>query len=651
MVNSQLKYGLLGLYSLFSLVKGSEGVVGVPESRQSIYEPRDDGKWACLGDANVIIEATQINDGICDCPDGSDEPGTGACGMKAPQFYCKNGEFLPRYISQSKVGDGVCDCCDCSDEQLTKGEVFYRGTQCSDLRTSFDKFVQQELENHHHGMQTLLQLKAQSPAPVKTQEGLSEQIRSLSEQLSNNEKILASEKADYAEKLKAENPLLYEFEQLHVDALANAVNDQLSEIIRVGRAYEDLVRILDALVENYSSHLMDLVVNENVKKYQFYKLKKLSKISCNPGNDNEQREQLLVYFQTELPELFANGLSDKPAKYIQGKATFVDMLILSKAEYTEVIMEAINKLRSILQDVAENYNRNYQDQGVRQAAEAFKHYTEKYATVDIVRLPQDLMDELDHLKSFVIEKAPELVSSSPSLENQDEAGQTGVMQQVQNWVGGIPNFFKPDMRGQIEKHEQDVRSLRAEMAARRKELTSLVEQESSGADERTKYIKALIDATNLSLEKNLDAYIYGIQYNGQILQKEKSGDQNSVLIGNFKSLRLNEELALLKYKEYVRINYSGDDELVQHLISETTDEEEDYLFGNLYQLNNGLQLEFENGDQCWDGPRRSATVFVQCSDKQELKKITETSRCRYSVEIESPFGCSEDFIYQPFRAE
>lgn len=651
MVIGQLHYGLFGLYALSSLVKGSEGVVGVPESKQSLYVPRDDGKWACLGDASIVIEASQVNDGICDCPDGSDEPGTGACGMKAPQFYCENGDFLPRYISQSKVGDGVCDCCDCSDELLTKDGVFYRGTQCHDLRASFDKFLSQELKNHHHGLQKLLQLKAKSPVSIKTQEGLSQEIKSLSEQLSNNERILASEKLAHAEILKTENPMLYEFEQLHVDSIAAAVNDQLGEVIRVGKAYENLVGILDALVKNYSNHLMDLVVNENVKKYQFYKQKNLSKITCNSENDNEQLEQLLVYFQNELPELFSKGLSDKPAKYIQGKATFVDMLILGKAEYTEVVVDAINRLRSILKDVAENYNRNYQDQGVKQAAEAFKHYTEKFANVDVVRLPQDLVGDLDSLKTFVMKKAPELATSSSSLETQDEDGPMGIMQQIQNWIGEVPNFFKPNMRRQIEKHEQHVRSLKAQIAARRKDLTNLIEQESSGADERTKHTKALIDSTNMYLEKALDSYIYGIQYNGQILQKENSGDQHSVLIGGFSSLRLNEELAKLKYKEYVRINYSGDDELVQHLISETTDEKEDYLFGNLYQLNNGLQLEFNNGDKCWNGPRRSATVFVQCSDKQELKKITETSRCRYSVEIESPLGCSEDFIYQPFKAE
>eukprot|EP00929_Paragymnodinium_shiwhaense_P087508 TRINITY_DN47670_c0_g1_i1.p1 TRINITY_DN47670_c0_g1~~TRINITY_DN47670_c0_g1_i1.p1 ORF type:complete len:550 (-),score=215.06 TRINITY_DN47670_c0_g1_i1:15-1664(-) len=58
-----------------------------------------------------------VNDEYCDCADGSDEPGTGACaGQQDTMFYCPNEESLPKYVYASMVNDGVCDCCDGSDE-------------------------------------------------------------------------------------------------------------------------------------------------------------------------------------------------------------------------------------------------------------------------------------------------------------------------------------------------------------------------------------------------------------------------------------------------------------------------------------------------------------------------------------------------------
>lgn len=65
-------------------------------------------------DKSKIINLSLLNDGYCDCPDGSDEPGTNACGVG--EFYCKNIGSLPKLIPKWLVGDGVCDCCDGSDE-------------------------------------------------------------------------------------------------------------------------------------------------------------------------------------------------------------------------------------------------------------------------------------------------------------------------------------------------------------------------------------------------------------------------------------------------------------------------------------------------------------------------------------------------------
>ncbi|CAI8617637.1 unnamed protein product [Vicia faba] len=64
------------------------------------------------GSANFIKD--QLNDDFCDCPDGTDEPGTSAC--PRGKFYCQNAGHAPVYLFSSRVNDGICDCCDGSDE-------------------------------------------------------------------------------------------------------------------------------------------------------------------------------------------------------------------------------------------------------------------------------------------------------------------------------------------------------------------------------------------------------------------------------------------------------------------------------------------------------------------------------------------------------
>ncbi|KAF5877850.1 putative glucosidase 2 subunit beta protein [Botrytis fragariae] len=124
---------------------------GVGPEFAKFYKSTD--KFTCLSNPSISIDISKVNDDYCDCPDGSDEPGTSACtylsnlsppqplqgttgssphntSLALPGYYCKNKGHIPTYVPFTYVNDGVCDyelCCDGSDEWENVG-----GTKCAD---------------------------------------------------------------------------------------------------------------------------------------------------------------------------------------------------------------------------------------------------------------------------------------------------------------------------------------------------------------------------------------------------------------------------------------------------------------------------------------------------------------------------------------
>ncbi len=75
----------------------------------------------------VIAESNQIvNDDYCDdLTAGLDESTTSACSgitIQPSFFYCTGSVYLKQRVPTSRVNDGVCDCCDGSDEMSTQCE-------------------------------------------------------------------------------------------------------------------------------------------------------------------------------------------------------------------------------------------------------------------------------------------------------------------------------------------------------------------------------------------------------------------------------------------------------------------------------------------------------------------------------------------------
>jgi len=51
---------------------------------------------------------------------------------------------------------------------------------------------------------------------------------------------------------------------------------------------------------------------------------------------------------------------------------------------------------------------------------------------------------------------------------------------------------------------------------------------------------------------------------------------------------------------------------------------------------------YDNGAQCWKGPKRSVTIKLFCGPENEILKISEPNKCEYLLEFSSPGGCDDD---------
>jgi len=125
------------LFSSLAVIEDSptQGLRGVNNSQKEQLDFYSTDPFQCR-DGTKLPGGSFVNDDYCDCPDGSDEPGTSACAgihssieeaapPPSPLFVCSSSSSSPLSeeritIPVSMVDDGVCDCCDGSDEKGTK---------------------------------------------------------------------------------------------------------------------------------------------------------------------------------------------------------------------------------------------------------------------------------------------------------------------------------------------------------------------------------------------------------------------------------------------------------------------------------------------------------------------------------------------------
>ncbi|KAL4930698.1 putative protein kinase C substrate [Aspergillus undulatus] len=281
---------------------------------------KDAPTFSCISHPAIQIPFSAVNDDFCDCPDGSDEPGTAACAhltgnsplnvahlpghsgdnLKAalPGFYCKNKGHKPLYIPFQRVNDGICDyelCCDGSDEWEQVG-----GTKCQDKCKEIGKEWRKKEEKRQKSMTEALKKKKDLLVHAgRQQKEVEDAIAALNVEIEGKNVKLEGLEADLEEVKKREESkvvtgkkagkvnVLAGLAKARVEELRNAVVEVRKERDEIKSRLQELEEILSKFKVEYNPNFNDEGVKRAVRGWEDYAAHGTSETVLNSARDRD----------------------------------------------------------------------------------------------------------------------------------------------------------------------------------------------------------------------------------------------------------------------------------------------------------------------------------------------------------------------------
>ncbi|KAF8466370.1 glucosidase II beta subunit-like-domain-containing protein [Kalaharituber pfeilii] len=266
---------------------------GVAPEDAKLYVPSASKTFTCLTNPSITIPFASVNDDYCDCPDGSDEPGTSACShvsygkLGIRGFYCANQPgHVGGYIPLSRVNDGVCDyelCCDGSDEWAGVGGVKCEN-RCSEVGEKVRKLLGERGRIRNEGAEKRRELERRAAEirkgledEVKALEGIIKSLEFQVEEL--NAEVKTIEARERAKAVKAGKTKVKGKERVNVvkEVVEGKIQELKTALERVREeekgARESLVEaevILKGLKDTYNPNFNDEGVKAAVRKWDDY---------------------------------------------------------------------------------------------------------------------------------------------------------------------------------------------------------------------------------------------------------------------------------------------------------------------------------------------------------------------------------------------
>lgn len=527
---------------------------------------KDSETFTCISAPSIHLPIARLNDDFCDCPDGSDEPGTSACAhlsplspasigstpsddidttLALPGFYCKNKGHQPSYVPFTLVNDGVCDyefCCDGSDEWAKVG-----GVKCEDRCKEIGKEWKKQDEQRQKSLSNAAKRRKDIVTDAsRLRKEAEDRIQSLRTEIQAGEMKVKALASDLAEAERQERSRVVKSPKglSKMGLLAQLARDRIEELreslveVRkqrdTGRArISELEGILSTFKEEYNPNFNDEGVKRAVRSWEDYAARDKPAI----GDDAHDRD---------LNEIA------KP----DGETGVITWSEWEEPEESDadVRKSSPSTTTSSTSDNSKVYK--------------FEAY-----------LPTSVRDWLDQklrdLRVILVDNGILAATHSPDGESKELEDARNALKAAQDSLN--------DNNNQLTTHQEDL-------------------EKDYGADDVFRALKGQC------VSKDSGEYTYELCWLEKTKQKSKKGGSQTVM-GNFVSV------------DKIMV----DDEVPPN--------------GKGLGSGERVALRYENGQHCWNGPNRSTLVVLACAEKDEVWKITEEEKCVYRMEVGTPAVC------------
>ncbi|WVZ71592.1 hypothetical protein U9M48_020162 [Paspalum notatum var. saurae] len=560
--------------------------LGIPPQDEAYYKS---GVIKCR-DGSGRFSRDQLNDDFCDCPDGTDEPGTSAC--PEGKFYCKNAGHTPVKIFSSRVNDGICDCCDGSDEY--DSNVTCKNT-CWEAGKAAREKLKKKIATYKSGVvirkQELERAKeafAKDEAELAKLKGEEKILQGLVDKLKEQKRLI--EKAEEEERLrkeKEEKRIKEEAEKRAAveegapgasqEAGSKETNDHVQEDDSKVAEQHDVhatdhgnhVPESGTSVEEHGSESQDGSVEAGTVDEMPPKesaAPTLEKDSSSENPEGLSREELGRIVASRWTGEIVNDISKDDAK---GHA--------DEPEIPEPAEEALEDELEMPEPAEENYggyHSEVEDDRHKYEDEEFDHGSDdEYAD-----------DHDEHVESYKSDD-----DQKDDLTESEHASWLDKIQQTVQNVFQKFNFFKTPVdlseASRVRKEYDDASSKLSKIQSRISTLSEKLKLDFGKDKEFYSFYDQCFEAKEGKYTYKVCAYKKASQAEGH----------SSTNLGRWD-----------KFEESYRV------------------------------------MQFSNGDRCWNGPDRSLKVRLRCGLSNELNDVDEPSRCEYVAVLSTPALCNEE---------